>query len=310
MFPPWVGFCMVIFFVTLARRRFLTAGKYIMGFCLGTLIVLIPLYLYLRINNIFNDFVIQVILGGSSRGFGGSNLKDISKNFFVVINRTCSITPVFFGLYFLVINYNKETFNYYFGYTFSYFLFVLFLSFFSGEAHYNMVLVPFFVPALTILCGFLYNTFPENKNKRLIVICFLSLLFIEGIVNYLYDLSKIIFDKSGQQLVRAGKIIDEKTNPNDKIITLGYNCYIYPFTKRESASKYIYQGYFLDVIPGAREQFISDILTNKPAIIITTNLDGFEQSIEYWHKPIYEMMDNEYSPFYNENGFVFFKRNN
>jgi hypothetical protein len=310
MFSLWAGFCLVIFVVTLAKRRFLALGKYIVGFCSGVLIVLIPLYLYLKINDIFDAFLIQVIFGGTSRGFGGSNLRQVAMNFFLVINRICSIAPIFFGLYFIVLNYKKPTFSFYFAYTFSYFLMVLFLSFFSGEIHYNMALVPFFIPALTVLAGFLYNAFSEKKGKGVIVICFLSLLFFEGIVNYFYDFSKIFYDKSGQQLMRMGKMVDANTNPGDKIISLGYNCYIYPFTKREAASKYVFQGYFHDVVPGAREEFISDILTNKPAIIVTTDLDGFETSIKNWHDPILEMMEKEYSPLYSENGIALFKRNN
>jgi hypothetical protein len=310
MFPLWAGFCLVIFVVTLAKRRFLTAGKYIVGFCAGMLIVLIPLYLYLKINNIFDDFVIQVMLAGTTRGFGGSSIKETSKNFFLAINRTCSIAPIFFGLYFMVLNYKKTTFAYYLGYIFSYCLMILFFSFFSGEIHYNMALVPFFIPALTVLSGFLYNAFSEKKGKGIIVICFLSLLFFEGIVNYFYDFSKIFFDKSGQQLIRIGKMVDTHTSPDDKIISLGYNCYIYPFTKREAASKYVCQGYFIDLIPGAREEFISDILTKKPAIIITTDLDGFETSIKNWHEPILKMIHNEYSLLYSETGFELFKRNN
>jgi hypothetical protein len=310
MFPLWAGFCMVIFTVTLARRRFLAAGKYILGFCLGILIVLVPLFLYFKINGIFDDFVDQVILAGTSRGFGGSSIKETSKNFFLIINRAFSIAPVFFGLYYMVLYYKKPVFVYYCAYTFSYFLMVLFLSFSSGEAHYNMVLVPFFIPALTVLAGFLFNAFSERKWKSVMVIGFLSLVFFEGVVNYCYDLSKLITDKSGRHIIKAGKIIDTHTNPDDKIISLGYNCYIYPFTKRQAVSKYIYQGYFISMIPGARDEFLSDVLTKKPAIIVTADLDGFEQYLEYWHKPIYEMIRNEYSPLYNENGFEFYKRNN
>jgi hypothetical protein len=308
MFPLWAGFCMVIFVITLARRRFLTAGKYILGFCLGTLFVLIPLYLYLKINGIFDDFVVQVLFTGASRGFSGSGVKETSRNFFLVINRTCSIAPLFFGLYYMVLNYKKPAFSYYFAYTFSYFLMVLFLSFSSGEVHYNMVLVPFFIPALTVLAGFLYNAFSANKYRSLIVICFLSLLFFEGIVNYSYDMSKIFFDKSGQQLVRMGKIIDSSTNPDDKIISLGTNCFIYPFTKRMAVSKYACQGYFIDQVPGARDEFLSDVLTNKPAIIVIADPVGDGDYGEYWYKPIFEMIEKEYSPLYNENGFQFFKR--
>jgi hypothetical protein len=310
MFPLWAGFCLVIFIVTLAKRRFLMAGKYILGFCSGMLIVLIPLYLWMSLNGIFDDFVVQVLFAGTSRGFGGSSLRTLAMNFFLAINRICSVAPIFFGLYYIVLHYKKPTFAYYFAYTFSYFLMVLFFSFFSGEIHYNMALVPFFIPALTVLAGFLYNAFSEKKGKGVIVICFLSLLFFEGIVNYFYDLSKIFYDKSGQQLMRIGKMVDTNTNPDDKIISLGANCYIYPFTKREAASKHACQGYFVDLVPGARDEFISDILTNKPAIIVTTNFAGDEQFSEYWYGPIFEMMEKEYGPLYSENGIALFKRNN
>jgi len=138
---------------------------------------------------------------------------------------------------------------------------------------------------------------------------FLCLVFSEGFVKYLYDLSKIVFDKSGSQLVKAGKIIDENTKPVDKIISLGFNGYIYPFTQRDIASKYCYQGSGLSYIPGAREEFISDITSNKPAVIMLfTAEDGIGQIMNEWHAPIFKMIDSEYRLLSDENGFKIFIR--
>ena len=53
MFPLWLGFCAVIFIEAIQERRFAALGKYIMGFCVGILIVAVPAFFYLKLNGIF-----------------------------------------------------------------------------------------------------------------------------------------------------------------------------------------------------------------------------------------------------------------
>jgi hypothetical protein len=310
MFPLWAGFCMVVFIETIIKRRFALLGKYIAGFCLGVIIILIPVFFYLKLNGIMDAFFKQVIFGGAAKGFSGGSLKETVKNIYIVINRNYSFFPLFAGLFLMIAKFRKTNFNYYAGYTISYFLMVLFLSFSSGDSHYNMVLVPFFIPALAFLVDIMDSVFQVIKEKKIILVLFLCLVFSEGLVKYLYDLSKIVFDKSGFQLVKAGKMIDENTKPGDKIISLGFNGYIYPFTQRDIASKYCYQGSGLDHFPGAKDEFISDITSNKPAIIALFNAeDGIGQIINDWHTPIFAMIDSEYRLLSDENGFKLFIRN-
>ena len=307
MFPLWAGFCTVIFLETIIKRRFSLLGKYILGFSLGIAIISVPLFLYLKLNGIMDMFIEQVILGGASRGFDSGGLKNIAQNFYVVVNRNFSIIPIMIGVFWLITKFKKPYFTFYISYTFSCLLMILFLSFASGGSHYNMMLIPFFVPALTFLVGIIHSTFAEMKSKTLLTIIFFSFVFSEGIVNYLYDLTKIFDDNSGTQLINAGRMIDENTSPHDKIISLGFNAYIYPFTKRNAASGYIYQGSGLSHISGAREAFISDILTGKPAIIaLFTAEDGVGQIMSDWHDPIFEMIEREYRLLSDENGFKLF----
>jgi hypothetical protein len=173
-----------------------------------------------------------------------------------------------------------------------------------------MVLFPFFIPALVFVVDILDSAFSALKAKNTIIILFLCFVFSEGLVKYIFDLSKIIFDKSGSQLIKAAKIIDENTKPGDKIISLGFNGYIYPFTKRDIASKYLYQGSGLNHIPGARDEFISEITSNKPAIIVLFNNteDGIGQIMNDWHAPVFEMIGREYRLLSDENGFRLFIR--
>jgi len=310
MFPLWAGFCIVIFIEEILKRRFARLCKYISGFCLGIIIIFIPVFFYLKLNGIMEDFLNQVVSGGAAKGFSGGSLKEVIKNIYIVLDRNLSIIPLAIGTFWIITKFKQANFNFYVGYTFSYLLMVLFLSFSSGDSHYNMVLVPFFIPALTFLVNILDYAFSLIKARNVIIVLFLCLVFSEGLIKYLYDLSKIIFDKTGSQLVKTGKMIDENTKPGDKIISLGFNGYIYPFTKRDIASKYCYQGSGLNHIPGAKDEFISDIKSNKPAIIVLfIGEDGIGQIINDWHTPIFKMIDSEYRLLSDENGFKLFIRN-
>jgi hypothetical protein len=307
MFPLWAGFCLVIFVESLIKRRFVLLGKYIAGFCLGIIVVFVPVFLYLKMNGIMEAFFDQVIFGGVSKGFSGTSLKEIFKNFYAVLNRNLSIIPLVIGLFWIITKYKQDHFNYYLGYTVSSLLMILFLSFSSGDSHYNLVIIPFFVPALTYLANLIHSAFSGIKIKNVIVALFFCCVFSEGLVKYLYDLTKIFNDESGAQLINAGKMIDDNTNLGDKIISLGFNAYIYPFTKRDSASKYIYQGSGLNHLQGAREEFIADVLMNKPAIIaLFIAEDGRGQIMDDWHAPVFQMIETEYTLLSNENGFLLY----
>jgi hypothetical protein len=314
MFPLWAGFCSVIFVESIIKRRFVQLGKYVLGFCIGIVIVTVPIFLYLKLNGIMTDFFYQVIFGGATKGFSGSSIKQLAKNIFIVINRGYSFTPVFFGIFLIMAKYKHNNFSFYFAYTFSYILMVLFLSFSSGDSHYNIVLIPFFVPAFTSLCDILCTAFSDIKfsgmKKRNIALAFFfCAVFSEGIFKYIDDLAEMIYDDSGRQLINAGKMIDEHTGPEDKIISLGINGYIYPFTKRNVASKYIYQGSGIDHLPGAREEFLSDILKIKPAVIAIIIADDLRYDyLPDWYEPIYTLIDEDYRLLSDKNGYFLFIR--
>jgi len=311
MFPLWAGFCLVIFFESVLKRQYLQLLKYICAFLTGIIIVFIPIFLYLRTNGIVNDFWNLVVVGGAAKGFGSSNLKDTVKIFYDLLNKNYSFLPLFFGIYFIMSYFRRDMFTYYIGFSVSYFLLILFHSFSWGGSHYNTVLIPFFPPALTVLINKFEFKFLKENIRKTVLIFFLCIVFSEGFVMLLFNMGRNFYYKnnSGAMLFRAGKMLDENTDNGDSIISLGYDGYIYPFTKRNTASKYFYQGSGLDLIPGAQEEFISDILSTKPAIIVISALYGGEGFyMENWHKPVYDMMEKEYYLFSQDNGFIFYKK--
>jgi hypothetical protein len=105
-------------------------------------------------------------------------------------------------------------------------------------------------------------------------------------------------------------MIDENTMPGDKIISLGINGYIYPFTQRQAASRYIYQGSGIDHFPRAREEFISDIINKKPAIIaIFSAEEGSYDYLPGWYAPVYALIERDYRLLSDENGYFLFVHN-
>jgi hypothetical protein len=309
VFPLWAGFCAVILAESVLKRRFALLGKYIFGFCIGIAIAAVPVFLYLKLNGILTDFLYQVIFGGAAKGFSGAGVKQLAKNIFIVISRSYSFAPLFFGFFYVITKYKLSGFPFYFAYTFSYILMVLFLSFSGGDGHYNIVLIPFFVPVLTSFCGILSSAFSGVKKKHIALFFFFCAVFSEGLFKYLDDLTEMFYDDSGKHLMNAGKLIDENTGPEDKIISLGINGYIYPFTRRKAASKYIYQGSGIGYLSGAREEFLSDILNNKPAIIAIFSADDLRDDyLPEWHDPLYKMIDEDYRLLSDENGYYLFKR--
>jgi len=311
MFPMWVGFCVVIFVESVIKRRFTLLGKYIAGFCLGIIVIFVPVFLYLKLNGVMGDFMDQVILGGTKRGFSSGGIKMFCINFYTLLYRNNSAIPLYLGIFWLITKYKQTHFSYYCGYTFSYFLMLLFLSFPGGGPHYNLTLIPFFVPALTFLAGVLYQAFSEKKHKYALLLLMFGFIFSESFIRYVRFMTMDSDGTSAAKLIRAGRMIDENTNPGDKIIYLGKDAYIYNFTHRDPASKYFQQGSHLQFIPGSEGEFVSDILSAKPAIIsISTAKGRYSEVTAQWYAPIMELINREYQLLSDENDFDLFIRRN
>jgi hypothetical protein len=184
---------------------------------------------------------------------------------------------------------------------------VLLLSFTYGDSHYNMALIPFFISSFVYLINLVYSAFNKYEVKNVFLVLFFCFVFSEGLMKYMDDLLEIFNNNSGTQLINAGRIIDENTESGDKIISLGFNSYIYLFTERNAASKYFYQSSSLEYNRNAIQEFVTDILTNKPSIIALFNAeDGIGQIMGNWHDQIFEMIENDYRLLSDENGFNLF----
>lgn len=307
MFPLWAGFCALIFIDCALKRRFLVLLKYVAAFCAGALIVCVPIYLYLSLNGIFDDFVTYVIKAGAQRGFDGGGLKNTAKTFFNTAWRGYSYIPLPFGIFMIITNAKKRFF--YAAYSVSHFLTLLFFSFNGGGEHYNLMLMPYYVPVLIVFFNAIENAFAAFRAKYVLMFCFFCLVFSWPVAKYADDFLEIFSNDSGRQLKLAGKMIDDNTGPDDEIISLD-KPYIYPFTRRKAVSRYIYQLSGMGYIPSAFDDFLNDVYQKRPKIIaIFTAEDGNADYLPGKFKPVLELISRDYRLLSDENGYILYIRN-
>ncbi|MDR3301290.1 MAG: hypothetical protein LBT01_01990, partial [Spirochaetaceae bacterium] len=309
-FALWLGFCFVIFIEILSRKQWLLLLKYTLCFFAGILVVSIPILLYLRRNNALQDYINQNLFSGGSRAFTGFSIKYFVKSFWTIMHKNFCFMPFVAGFLWIAKKPKDIPIVYAFGFLFSYLLTIFFLAVIrTNFNHYNMILTPFLVPAFAFCIKLIFTYFADTKHKNSIATLLLFLVFAGEIAKWLIaeyvDVIEGIKGKTRNELIAAGKTIDQCTNPGDTILSLGLSCQIYLFTERQPASRYIYQTSGAEYAPLMQEEFFSDLQKNKPAIIAIENNGGYDY-LPDWYAPIYMMIEKEYQLLSDENGYYLF----
>jgi hypothetical protein len=311
MFPLWLGFCGVIFFESLIKKEFLNLLKYFVFFCAGAVIAVVPVFLYLYVNGAFWEYIRQNIGGGSARAMNNFSAKDFVESFFIIINKTYCFSPLLLGLLWLIKTPHTKKRGFYAGYIAAYIFTVFSLALVrTNFDHYNITFIPFLVPVFTFFTPLLYDYFSPAKHRALWVLAVLCVMFSHPLLRWAYYGQKLFTDKSGMDLAELGRIIDRHTAPEDIFISMDWPAELYLFTRRNSASRYIYQT--SGVIQYDRErqnEFLSDIYKNRPAIIAVRNEGGRYDHLPSWYAPVYALIENEYRLLSDKNNYFLFLRN-
>jgi len=308
MFPLWLGFCTVICIETVIKHDFTKLVKYILLFCTGILVITIPVLLYLKANNAIMDYIQQNFNSGSSRGLNDFTFFEFTKSFFIIIGKNFCFTPLLAGFIWILKDLTDKK-GYYIGYLTAFILTVIFYAVIrTNFDHYNMTLTPFLVPAFTFFFKEIFSYFSDIKKNKLCFAVFLCILFSVPFLGGLSHISISLTNQSRKDVMLTGKTIDEQTARGDKIIFLGFPCHIYLFTQRDTASRYIYQTEGVDYEPDAQNEFLMDLYTNQPTIIVLKNWNGYYHYLPEWYAPVYNMIENEYQMISDKNDYFLFKR--
>jgi hypothetical protein len=298
MFALWLAFCLVIFIHKLMLKEYAALIRYALFFISGVLLALLPALLYLKMTGSFNECVNQYIafnvLYTTSPARAPATFEVFAKS---VINVLRTATMPFIVAIFWIFKQNAgRRYGFYVGYALSFvFSFLLIGLSRMNYLHYNMVLIPLFVPALAFCTEKLLSAFSLSKHRvyklgaPVFILCVFFTYEILLAMNFCY---KYIKSDARTYFTSLGKFIDENSVLGDTVSVLGNQCSVYLFTKRESASKYIYQIPLAVISEKIKDEYIADIRKAPPYFIIVP-VGVFDT------QPLFELIKDDYQEYYN-----------
>jgi hypothetical protein len=315
MFGVWMGFCSVVFVYALIQKRYTIIFRYIFYFLCGAITVISPMVIYLYINNAIADFLYQYLTFNNLYASDSVTVFTYLRNAYFTLNKVYSWLLIAVATFWLIKNVEIKKYPFYIAYFLTTVISILLISLSkSNFGHYSMTLIPLFVPALS----FCINTLFKHLNisnmtmKYLFLLLFLCFAFNAPISCSLKDIYRNIKSVSKYEIAELCGIIDTNTKELDKITVLGNDCKIYFYSNRTSASKYIYQIPIAEVSPEIAGEYLNDIMTRKPALIIVPVIDNYLQerasTMNSNLKQVSVLIDEEYSEIYNKNGYIVFQK--
>jgi hypothetical protein len=316
MFAVWLAFCAVIFAQKLRHKEYISVIRYTACFMFGILVALLPVLIYLNITDSFNECVNQYIVfngtyAASSRE-APATFKEFVKSSIKILNT--AVLPFILALFWLFKeDFNSPRYGFYAGYALS-FIFSFLLTGLSRRnyPHYNMVLIPLFVPVIAFCAEKLLVPFRLSKHRifKFVVPIFLLCVFVN--VRIRSDIRVRVIRENIRSNARSyyaglGKFIDKNSASGDVVSVLGNQGSVYLFTEREAASKYIYQFPLAGVSDKIKDEYINDIKKTRPYLIIIP-LDGRYESIRSIFPPIFELIRRDYYECYISERHIIYKR--
>jgi hypothetical protein len=315
MFSLWGGFLSALFVVEALQKQIRLFWKQLLYFTAGIATALVPVVVFLLITSSLDDCVEQYILYNfvyieAGESVPGLSVASLALSVIHAVNN--AIFPLIVAVIWLLRNDNKRReYGYFAGYMLSLLVSFLLLSMSRrGFAHYNIVLVPFYVPAFAYSSDKFFGLFASLKGRvvRLLVPTFLVFLFfnsrITETIRGIYALTK---SETKKECAEFGREINKHTGENSTISVLGYNCWVYLYTQCRPVSKYISSP--SEISKTIQNEFLADIFKGQPDIIVVPLTDSVCDE-KFRHEPysqVFSLIEESYEELFKANGCVVFK---
>ncbi|MDO5136199.1 MAG: glycosyltransferase family 39 protein [Eubacteriales bacterium] len=271
MIALWIVFCLAVLIQSIVRDK-RVPWDYLLYFLAGALLLVLPLALWLISQNAWQDFINDYIL---------FNLKYSSwEKRATLYNRCLSVLKWLAGsvcfLSFLcllrLIQKKKDVFL-----NVTYFLYEalsICLLALSGRryGHYGMALLPVFIYPISSFASYI----KEEKISRTAALLFAAALLVPAVplwtglsVNALQSFGGLDQTKGTEdQMEEVTAAVIENTSENDPIQVIGNYDIVYVESRRLAASAYSYQLPVSQVDDRIRKEFITDLETQMPKIVV------------------------------------------
>lgn len=325
----WVVFCGYIFFSLLIKKEFIKLGNFMLRFLIGVGIVVLPILVYLIVNQALGAAVFQAWTFNIAYLDDTANRLENIKTQIDVLNRYFIVQLV--TAYILVLIYRwrklesrREMIHVL---QIGNILLSTYLTFLSGRAysHYLIMLLP----ALTISIVFLLESMQLNARKGFSFLLIVGLLFgYNETIRFNYWNMSILtsegYDDSDGLSLKEGyikKYMDEETNlrhvtnfikenttADERIYTHRMAGNLYLMSERLSSIRYFnLPAINLDNNSIIAEDFIAEFLNSDTRLVVISKsfIDKGKANAE---KVFFEYILNNYELKYDENGYLVYIR--
>ena len=270
MIGVWIGFLLTILINFTINKNFKKIFLWILFFVVGSIISVIPFFIYLASHNAINAFI--TCYWSANILYSESTYQSIIETikYFSIFNPLVFIALIFY-IYKTISE--KKILN--ISFLFSW-LFTIILTSMSGNnfAHYAIVILPLLIYPITELVYDIKNFIIANNSNLFstisIFICLLFVIFI-NINSIFFNIKNEITPYSGHQELK--NFIIENSTKQDKIIVIGAGDSLYLSTNRQAASRFFYQKPIVNKASSiiTASEFIEDIDEKQPKFIILTD---------------------------------------
>lgn len=289
MIGVWVGMSLTVFLMLIARKLYGEMAKLLLLFMLGIVAVLLPICLYLLVNNAWNDMVSQYLLFNFR--YSGSTWSDRMQTL-----GKFGIEMCWFGipllcalwLYFWNKGYEKlEKWGLY-----SSLLISVVLANFSGRfyVHYYEVLIPFILVICVVGFDSVYNKLLSySLSCAKIIMCGIAVLFCAiGIRMWGYYTYHNIADRNDEKRYEDLAVWIQENVDMDETLYSTIGTPIYVFCERFPTTKYhSFPAVDLDVCNYMVEERNMELIQNPNDYILVGRNETLDSMLEI-------LLDGEY----------------
>lgn len=274
MIATWVVFCLFILINCIRSKKIADLKRFVLYFVIGLLIPIIPAVVWLALNGALGEFWNAYIVFNSAYSQivtspGTTRFIKVWNSLFNFINNSTILAS--FVITILLIKENKNNVIY-----LIYMIVSLLFICLSGREymHYMTIYIPIIVYPFAILFEH-FNSTKNDSNKlvKLIVIVYLvSNIIIPSWMKTIKEIPKSYYQKDQNNISldvsNIVKVIDDNTEPVDKISVYGNFDIYYVVSNRMHATKYSYQYPIGKVLPSIIDEYFDQLREEKPKIIV------------------------------------------
>ena len=281
----WIVFCIAVFARCVLKKEYHRLWGYIVSFFFGSVVVILPIIVWLVSSNAFNAFVETYFLFNLT--YLGEKEDSIQSAVLFFMQDILVVTSLCLNIWMIFFRNNKErSLSIWY---FVVYVFCILLACMSGRiySHYGMVLAPFVVFPFAVLCGELNKERAWNGLLGLIIVIMMSLVYKTWLE--VAGRSVAALEKRPQNIETINQVddicryVDEYTDADDRITVYGNWNYIYLKCNRLPISKYSYQFPIGDVKPEYLEEYYDDLSNSKPKLFVVQAQMVNDILLDYLH---------------------------